>query len=260
MKTYNYLLSKLNSHALLGVLVDPEYDEPDKLAKTAENAIEQGADIIFIGGSSNVDPSAFLEASAKIKSRIKGKAPLIIYTENFNTISRDADAILFGSVLNSNEPRYLIKMQVWSAPLIKKIGLEALNTAFIIFEPGGTVGHVVNYQPIPRENKKIGLAYTIAAEMMGYRFVYLEAGSRVGNALEDEIIKLHRKNLNIPIIVGGGIKNPEKAKSLVESGASIIIIGTAFEEGANVSEFANAIHKAKHIIPKAVIEGLEGNA
>jgi len=252
MKTYYHLMKKLKDSALLGVLVDPEHDNPDKLAETAENAIKEGADIIFIGGSSNVDPSAFLEASSKIKKRIQNKAPLIIYTENFNTLSRDADAILFGSVLNSNEPRYLIKMQIWSAPLIKKVGIEPLNTAFLIFEPGGTVGHVVNYQPIPRENKKIGLAYTLAAEMMGYRFVYLEAGSRVGKALEDDIIRLHRKTLNIPIIVGGGIKKPEKAKSLVESGASIIIIGTAFEKGANVLEFATAIHSAKHIVPNAV--------
>jgi phosphoglycerol geranylgeranyltransferase len=247
-------MTKLKDSALLGVLVDPEHDDPDKLADMAEQAIKEGADIIFIGGSSNVDPSAFLDASSKIKNRIKEKAPLIIYTENFNTLSRDADAILFGSVLNSNEPRYLIKMQVWSAPLIKKVGIEALNTAFLIFEPGGTVGHVVNYQPIPRENKKIGLAYTLAAEMMGYRFVYLEAGSRVGTALEDDIIKLHRKTLAIPIIVGGGIKKPEKAKSLVESGASIIIIGTAFEEGANVFEFSKAIHSANHIVPNSVTE------
>ncbi|MFV2015904.1 MAG: phosphoglycerol geranylgeranyltransferase, partial [Candidatus Heimdallarchaeota archaeon] len=243
-----------------GVLVDPEHDEPAKLADQAEQVVKDGADIIFIGGSSNIDPSAFLEAASKIKKKlIKYNTPLIIYTEDFNMVSRDADAILYGSVLNSNEPRYLIKMQVWTAPLIKKLNIEPLNTAFLIFEPGGTVGHVVNYQPIPRQNKKIGLAYTLAAEMMGYRFVYLEAGSRVGKALEDDIIKLHRKTLSIPIIVGGGIKKPEKAKSLVESGASIIIIGTAFEEGANVLEFAKAIHGAKHIVPNAVNMHLKNN-
>ena len=165
-------------------------------------------------------------------------------------VSKNADAILYGSVMNSNNPHYLMKMAVSTAPLIKKVGIESLNTAFLIFEPGGTVGHVVNASPIPRSNKKIGVAYSMAAEMMGYKFVYLEAGSRVGEPLEDDLINFHRKNLTIPIIVGGGIKTTDKAKTLVESGASIIIIGTAFEKGAQVSKYAEAIHNANHIIPE----------
>ena len=89
----------------------------------------------------------------------------------------------------------------------------------------------------------------MAAELMGHKLVYLEAGSRASETINPEIIQLHRKVLNIPIIIGGGVKTPEIASKLISAGASILVVGTAFENGKEVKDFADAVHQTKHVIP-----------
>lgn len=251
---YDSILAKLSAHALLAILLDPEFGTPEEIGQYAANAVEKGADIILVGGSSHVEPQGFFASLKEVQTQLAGRAPVIIYTEDFNMVSDHADAILYGSVLNSQDPHYLVKMPVFSAPLIRKIGLEALNTGFLIFEPGGTVGHVLNCQLLPRSNPKISLAYSIGAELLGSRLVYLEAGSRAAEPLPAELVRLHRKNLSIPIIVGGGVKSPAKAAALVEAGASIVVVGTAVEEGADVEAFATSVHTTAYIKPPVVTQ------
>jgi putative glycerol-1-phosphate prenyltransferase len=45
-----------------------------------------------------------------------------------------------------------------------------------------------------------------------------------------EIIRAVRNMLNIPLIVGGGIKDKIQLESAYNSGADMVVIGTAFEE------------------------------
>lgn len=250
---YDYIAVKLQKHALLAILLDPEHNTPEELANSALDAEKSGADIILLGGSSNVDPHNFFKSLKAIKEKIKYSGiPLVIYTADFNMVSKDADAILYGSVLNSLDMHYVKNMAISSAPLIWKT-LEALSTGFLVYEPGGTVGYVLNCQLVPKDNLKVGLAYAMAAELTGYNFVYLEAGSRASETINPEIIQQHRKMLSIPIIIGGGVKTPAIASQLISAGASILVIGTAFEDGKKVKDFADAVHQTKHEIPSRTI-------
>ncbi|MHA2365467.1 MAG: phosphoglycerol geranylgeranyltransferase [Candidatus Hodarchaeales archaeon] len=247
---YDFIVRKLQDHALLAVLLDPEFGLPEDLANFALQSMKKGADLIFIGGSSHVDTQKFFSCIKAVK-KVIGNIPLILYTEDFNMVTKHADAILYGSVFNSLDLRYIIKMPVFSAPLIWKT-LEALPTGFMVYEPGGTVGHVLSCNLLPRNNPKIGLAYAMSAELLGNKFVYLEAGSRAADPLTPEIVQLHRQTLSIPIIVGGGITTPKQASELVKAGASIIVVGTAFEQENEVGSFAEAIHETNHIVPRTL--------
>jgi putative glycerol-1-phosphate prenyltransferase len=157
-------------------------------------------------------------------------------------VTHNADGILLLSLISGRNPEYLIGNHVQAAPMIKKAGLEVISTGYILVDSGisTSVSYMSNTAPIPYDKIDIAVATALAGEMLGLKMIYLEAGSGALHTVSPEMIYAVKNNVNIPLIVGGGIKNPEQLKLVLNAGADMIVIGTAAEKDHSIiSEFAN---------------------
>ena len=245
MKIYESLLStsKTKGAAYL-VLVDPDKISPEKLPAFIQQATTAGADAFLVGGSLITDDS-FERCIVSIKQNTN--VPVVIFPGGVTQISAKADAILFLSLLSGRNPEHLIGDQVLAAPIVKKIGLEAISTAYMLVESGKTTSaeFMSNTRPLPRHKPDIALAHALAAEILGFKLIYLEAGSGADQSVPEEMIGAIAKYCTVPLIVGGGIKTPDDARKKVAAGANFIVTGTVFEkngDAALMKEFAAAIH------------------
>lgn len=209
-------------------LIDPEKAASINIKAVAEVSERAGTDAFLIGGSTGVmqnDVDELIDNVRKYSS-----LPIIIFPGGVSNISSKADAILFMSLLNSSNPFYIIGAQMLGAPIVKKYGLEALPTAYIIIGYGGAAGYVGEARPIPYEKPELTAAYAMAAELLGMRFAYLEAGSGAPKPVPVEHVSFVRRTTELKIIVGGGIKSREDAYKATAAGANIIVTGTAIED------------------------------
>jgi len=229
ISTYEYLINKINRDGTLHFsLIDPDptKQNPSKAGKMALFAEQAGTDAILIGGSTVFDQK-FVEATIlAIKENVK--VPVIIFPGGVANLSKEADAILFMSILNSEDPYFIVGQQAIASYTVKMSNLEILSTGYLIIEPGGTAGWISRAKLLPRKKPKLTAAYSLAAEYFGFKFIYLEAGSG-SERIPSDIIKMCSSILSIPIIVGGGVSSKEDARSFVEAGADIIVMGTFLE-------------------------------
>jgi len=225
MSIYQKLLNiKKEKGAGFLVLLDPDRLEIEEIVKLARKSEEGGADG-FLVGSSLLLSSRFDRAIEQIKSNVG--LPVIIFPGNANQVSKYADAILFLSLISGRNPHLLIGEQVKAAPMIKEFGLEPIPTGYLIIESGKatSVQFMSDTQPIPKDKPDIAKAH--AAE----------------NPVPDTVIREIRDFISIPIIVGGGIKEPKVAYQKIGNGASFVVIGNALEKDDSIiKEFAKAIH------------------
>jgi phosphoglycerol geranylgeranyltransferase len=247
MKVASYIKEKLEiDKALLFSLIDPlDYKDIDEVFKTAKNLYEGGVDCILVGGSIGVQGHYLDEILKGIKE--VAKVPVILFPGNIGTLSPFADAIYFMSLLNSRNPYWITKAQMLAAPVVKKIGIEPLSVAYVVVQPGGSVGFVGDVDLLPRENLKIAAAYASAAEIMGFKYLLTDAGSNPDRHIPLPFISAVRKACSLPYIVAGGIKRPEQAKAIIKAGADIVQIGTVFETNNNkdyINRFVKAIKEA----------------
>ena len=161
---------------------------------------------------------------------------MILFPGSHGGISKYADAIFFMSLLNSRNPFFITGSQALGAFTVKRYGIEPIPMAYLVIEPGETVGWVGDAKPIPRHKPKIAAAYALAGQYLGMRFVYLEAGSGAREPVPPEMISLVRKVIDVPLIVGGGIRTGEQARKAVEAGADIIVTGTAVEKAGSLEK------------------------
>ena len=227
--TYEYIINKLNNDGALHFsLIDPDpiRQGPNEAAKIARLAVDAGTDAILIGGSTVFDQRFVDDTISVIKNKVD--VPIIIFPGGIACVSPKADAILFMSLLNSTDPYFIIGQQAIGSYTVKMANLEHISTGYLIIEPGGTAGWISNAKLLPRKKPKLTAAYSLAAEMFGFKLIYLEAGSG-SESIPPEILKLCKKVINIPIIAGGGIQSKEKARILVKSGADIIVMGSFLE-------------------------------
>ena len=242
-----YLLERIKTKGTIHItLVDPEKIAPSQAAEIAENSENSGTSAIMIGGSTFVS-QAHLDAVIKaISSAVK--IPTILFPNNVTGISRYADAIWFMSLLNSVDPYFLIGAQVLGAPLVKKYDLEPISMGYIIVGEGGTAGIIGKAIPVPYNKPELAAAHALAGQYLGMRFIYLEGGSGVKHPVPPEMIQTVKKYIDIPLIVGGGIRSKEQALAAVSAGADIIVTGNVIEDTAakqKLSEIIGGVKKAK---------------
>jgi len=233
-------------NALLFVLIDSEVSKLESSRKLAQDVEKIGASAILVGGSSATDQIEMAEVVKGIKKGIK--IPIILFPGNVTGIVPDADAILFSSLMNSENPYFITQAQALGAPSVLKFGLEPLPTAYLVIGDGTSAWFVGSARGIPFEKPKIAAAYALAAQFLGMRFVYLEAGSGAKSTVTPEMVRTVRKVFNGFLIVGGGIRDIKTATELVKAGANALVIGTFLEKGGSVkklAEIAKAIQRSK---------------
>jgi phosphoglycerol geranylgeranyltransferase len=222
----NYINDELKKHKkLCFVLLDSENHE--NIGNIARKVEMLGASAILVGGSSAIDQLDLDKLVLSIKSTIS--IPVILFPGNVTGVSPNADAILFTSLLNSEDPYFISGAQALGALLVKKYKIEPLPTGYIIIGENTTAWFIGRAKGIPFEKSNIAVMYSLAAQYLGMRFVYLEAGSGAQKNVSAEMISDVRKYFDGLLIVGGGIRDSTIAKELVDAGADIIVIGTLLE-------------------------------
>jgi phosphoglycerol geranylgeranyltransferase len=242
-----YLLERIKAQGAIHItLVDPEKVTPPQAAKIAENSKASGTSAIMIGGSTFVS-QAHLDAVVKAIRRAV-RIPTILFPNNVTGISRYANAIWFMSLLNSVDPYFLIGAQILGAPLVKRYGLEPISMGYVIVGEGGTAGIVGRAIPVPYTKPELAAAHALAGQYLGMRFIYLEGGSGAKHPVPPEMIHTVKNYIDIPLIVGGGIKTKEKALAAASAGADVIVTGNVIEgtdAKQKVSEIIDGVKGAK---------------
>lgn len=226
------------------LLIDPDRKNHGILEYLVTAANEGDVDAILVGGSLFMD-SKFHERAAHIKKM--ASIPVILFPGGVYQLGPHYDAVIFMSVISGRNANNLIGEQVISAPLVKDLGLEPIPTGYMLFDGGGntTVEFISNTRPLPMNRINMIVAHGLAAQYLGMKILYLEAGSGAERSIREEIIQEMVKKVDLPLIVGGGIRTPEDARKKVESGASFIVTGSVAEESGQksiIKEFADAIH------------------
>lgn len=239
-----YLLEKIEKEGTIHMtLVDPEKVTPSSASHIAKEAEACDTAAIMVGGSTSFSTSNLDKITRALKESVE--IPVILFPNNITGISRYADAIWFMSLLNSSDPYFLMGAQVLGAPIIKKFGLEPIPLGYIIVGEGGAVSVVGKAVPIPYNKPELAAAHALAAEYFGMRFVYLEAGSGAGKPVPSNMAKAVKNVVNIPLIVGGGIRTGEQVKEIAKAGADIIVTGTVLEENKGRHKIRELIDNMK---------------
>jgi putative glycerol-1-phosphate prenyltransferase len=220
--------ARSENQKLLAILIDPDKVVWADLEYIINKINESPATHIFIGGSL-VETNRIDELIIRLKKKVN--LPMVLFPGNPSQISKEAHAILFLSLISGRNSDYLIGHQVKAAPILKRTQLEIIPTGYILIGSGNetAVQRVSKTEPLDRTNLELVLATAQAGEMLGNKLIYLEAGSGAKQAVPLEMIDLISKNIEIPLIVGGGIVDLLGIKKAHDSGADLVVIGTAFE-------------------------------
>ncbi len=235
-------------------LIDPaKLRDPDSAERIAGELAAAGTDCFMIGGSLGVSERDVDEISIRLK---RFGLPLIAFPGNVSGLSRYVDAVLFMSLLNSEDPYYIIGAQVAGAVVVAKYGIEALPTAYIVVGYGGTAGYIGRARPIPYEKHEILVAYSLAAYMLGMNYIYLEAGSGAPRPVPPESVRLVKEVVpGAVLIVGGGIRDPDAASQTARAGADVIVTGNIVEDSLERAvEIARAVKGTRKSPPRSLEE------
>ncbi|WGD36047.1 geranylgeranylglyceryl/heptaprenylglyceryl phosphate synthase [Olleya sp. YS] len=240
MAVYNDILSaKAKQDKLLAILIDPDKFDVNLISQLTDNINNSIITHIFVGGS-----TVEVEVTQQLVSALKPLThlPIVLFPGDVTQISKDADAILFLSLISGRNPKYLIEKQIEAVSLLKNTNLEVIPTGYILIENGKetTVQKVTNTQPIPTTLQQLVADTAKAGELLGKKLIYLEAGSGALHPVPTDLISLVKQELTIPLIVGGGIRNKQQLEDAYQAGADLVVIGTAFEKN---DSFFNDIKK-----------------
>lgn len=228
MNCYRYITAPGKKFALL---IDPEKLQLQSLIATVCEANEVSVDLILVGGSLI---SSKLDSAIEVIKQYT-KIPVILFPGSLMQLSNKADALLLLSLVSGRNPEYLIGNHVLAAPYIKQSNLEVISTGYILID-GGTVTsveYISNTRAIPSQKTDLVVATAVASELLGHKLIYLEAGSGAMNPVTAGIVREVKKEISVPLIVGGGIKTPEQMHMILEAGADIVVVGTAIEKNIN---------------------------
>lgn len=242
---YNTILSRSqNQRKGFAVLIDPDKTGPDQAEEIMDRCRDAKVDLIFVGGSLVV--SEHLE---ELVQRIKSCSdiPVVLFPGSPSQVTPFADALLYLSLISGRNPELLIGQHVISAPLVRKSGLEIMSTGYMVIDGGAptTVSYISNASPIPADKNEIAVCTAMAGEMLGMKLIYMDAGSGARNPVPASMITAVSSQISIPLIIGGGIRDADRAYQSAKAGADIIVVGNALEKDPTlIHEIGAAIHSA----------------
>lgn len=226
-------------------LIDPAKQSPEESGRIAAAAQSAGTDAIMVGGSTGVTQENLDAAVDQIKRNCN--LPVIYFPSGANAIARKCDAIYFMSMLNSRNVRNVTGEHVRGAPVIRKLGIEAISMGYVIVEPGMKVGEVGEADLVKRGDIPTIVGYALTTELFGMNLLYLEAGSGAPEPVPGDMIRAARKSISIPILVGGGIVRPDQALEVASAGADVVVTGTLVENGdfmGTLRKVVEAVHRS----------------
>jgi phosphoglycerol geranylgeranyltransferase len=242
------LAKKKKGQKSFALLIDPDKVNPRKIEELTVLAIRAGVDYLMVGGSLVIS-NHLDEVVQQIKRNCD--IPVILFPGTPSQVSIYADGLLYLSLISGRNPELLIGQHVISAAMIRQSGLEIISTGYIVIDGGAptTVSYISNANPVPADKNEIAMCTAMAGEMLGMKQIYMDAGSGAKHPISEEMISMVAKCIGIPLITGGGIKDPEKAYRNCRAGADVIVAGNAVEKNSSlIKEMADAIHS----IPVAV--------
>ena len=234
--------ARKESKKFFAVLVDPDKTKPENAARLARHARESEVDFLFVGSSLLLNGN--LDECLRAM-RNECSIPLVLFPGNNMQVSPEADAILFLSLISGRNPDLLIGQQVLAAPVLKRSNLEIISTGYLLVDPGHltSVTYMSNTLPIPHDKNDIAVSTAWAGELMGMKLIYMDAGSGARTPVSRSMVQEVSRQVPLPLIVGGGIRQPEKARELCTAGADVIVVGNSIEKDpAIIREMADAIH------------------
>ena len=233
---------KKTGHKSFAVLIDPDKVNHSLLDELMDLSTSAHVDYFLVGGSLVI--SNHLDDVVKhIKDNCS--IPVILFPGSPTQISKYADALLYLSLISGRNPELLIGQHVVSAPAVRQSGLEILSTGYMVVDGGAptTVSYISNASPIPHDKNEIAMCTAMAGEMLGMKLIYMDSGSGAKRSVTETMIEKVASHIEAPLIVGGGITDPEKAYRNCKSGADIIVVGNAIEKDTSlIKEMSDAVH------------------
>lgn len=229
-------LQQLKQHnkKALAVLIDPD-QSIQSVRQIAQLCQKQQVDFIFVGGSL-VTSGVLSEAISTIQSNCA--LPVFIFPGNEFMLDEQADGILFLSLLSGRNPEYLIGKQIVAAPQLAASNLEVVPTAYLLIDGGKetSVSYISNTKPIPANKPDIAVATALAGKLMGMQCIYMDAGSGADHSISETMVNKVQTNVQLPLIIGGGIRSAQTALNLYRAGADVLVIGNGVEESHSLIE------------------------
>lgn len=249
----NRIYNSLTERKRLGkksfaVLIDPDKVNDEKMGQLIELAVGAKVDYLFVGGSLVI--SNYLDECVQFIKR-SCNIPVILFPGSPNQVSKYADSLLYLSLISGRNPELLIGQHVVSAPVVKQSGLEIMSTGYMVIDGGAptTVSYISNAAPLPADKNEIAMCTAMAGEMLGMKLIYMDAGSGAKRAITESMIEKVSSCISVPLIVGGGITEPEKAYLNCKAGADVIVVGNAIEKDENlIMEMAAAVHSVPAVV------------
>ncbi|MEP7373570.1 MAG: geranylgeranylglyceryl/heptaprenylglyceryl phosphate synthase [Chitinophagaceae bacterium] len=240
---YNSLTEKKKQgKKSFAVLIDPDKVNKPMLDELTGLCVAAKVDYLLVGGSLVIS-NHLDDCVQHIKKNCS--IPVILFPGSPSQISKYADALLYLSLISGRNPELLIGQHVVSAPFVKQSGLEIMSTGYIVIDGGAptTVSYISNALPVPSDKNEIALCTAMAGEMLGMKLIYMDSGSGAKRPITESMIEAVAKNISSPLIIGGGINDPEKAYLNCKAGADVIVVGNAIEKNASlIKEMSDAVH------------------
>jgi phosphoglycerol geranylgeranyltransferase len=212
-------------------LIDPDKQSPEAAGKIASFVESVGSFAVMVGGSTLLSQAQVDATVMAIKRQCE--LPVILFPSGARFLSRYADAVFFMSLMNSRRLEFVMREQVAGSLFVKQSGIEPISMGYVIVEPGMTAGRIGEVDLIKKDDARSAVGYALAAQFLGMRFFYLEAGSGASSPVSDEMIRAVKGQAGLPVFVGGGIRDAEMARQKAAAGADIIVTGSALEASSD---------------------------